>query len=58
MNTQKVALMTGASSGIGYSVRATDHLAITPIMQVFVDPAQDPHDGAAVVAGLHAVYVF
>lgn len=43
---------------IGYNVHATDHLAITPIMQVFVDPAQDPRDETAVVAGLRAVYVF
>ena len=43
---------------IGYHLRVTSNLAITPIMQVVVDPVQNPDDSAFVIAGLRALYVF
>jgi carbohydrate-selective porin OprB len=43
---------------VDYSLRVTDSLALTPLVQIIADPAQNPHDDAFVLAGLRAVYVF
>jgi carbohydrate-selective porin OprB len=43
---------------VGYSLHLTDSLALTPLVQVIADPAQNPHDDVFVLAGLRAVYVF
>jgi carbohydrate-selective porin OprB len=39
-------------------LHVTGGLSLTPLVQVIVDPAQNRHDDAFVLAGLRAVYVF
>ncbi len=43
---------------VSYFLHVTDSLALTPLVQVIADPAQNPHDDTFVLAGLRAVYVF
>ncbi len=43
---------------LGYYLRVNDNLALTPILQIIDDPAENPDAGTFVLAGLRAVYVF
>jgi hypothetical protein len=36
----------------------TDSLALTPLVQIIADPAENPRDDLFVLAGLRAVYAF
>lgn len=43
---------------VSYFLHVTDSLALTPLVQIIADPAQNPQDDTFVLAGLRAVYVF
>jgi hypothetical protein len=43
---------------VDYSLHVTDRLALTPLVQIIANPAQNPRDDTFAVAGLRAVYVF
>ncbi len=43
---------------VSYSLRVTDSLTFTPLVQIIADPAQNSQDDTFVLAGLRAVYVF
>jgi hypothetical protein len=43
---------------VSYFLHVTNSLALTPLVQVIAEPAQNPRDDTFVLAGLRAVYVF